>query len=128
MSLDSTVESLVNDVEKLQCFAYELRKQDDPSECFTDIFLKNKVRPPILFDLIKSNFWNEKEKKMQVKEQFKYRLLVGNSNVFQYNQTSDKFVWPFVKNSKKKKTSDEVQFLLNHEGFEIVRGDNKLLT
>jgi len=55
---------LVNDPEKLQCFAYELKKQDEPNEFYTDLFLKDKVKPPILYDLIKSNFWNEKDMKM----------------------------------------------------------------
>lgn len=92
------------------------------------MFLKDKVTPPLLFDLFKSNFWNEQDKKMQVKEQFKFRMLVGNNNVLQYMNNNEKYVMPFIKNKKKKQTSDQVQFLLNPEGFEIVRGDKKLLT
>lgn len=119
---------LVIDHEKLQCFAYELRKQDEANDYYTDLFLKDKVHPPILFDLIKSNFWNEKEQKMLLKDQFVYRLLVGNNNVFQYSHGNEKFTLPFIKSTKKKKTEDAVQFLLNPEGFAIVRGDKKLLT
>lgn len=70
------------DVEKLQCFAYELRKHDEPNDFYTDLFLKDKVQPPILFDMIKANYWNEKDNKMMLKDQFVYRLLVGNNNVF----------------------------------------------
>jgi len=55
-------------------------------------------------------------------------MLNGNNNIFQYNNSNEKFVWPFIKNNKKKKTSDQVQFLLAHDGFEIVRGEKKLLT
>ena len=119
---------LLIDHEKLQCFAYELRKQDEANDYYTDLFLKDKVHPPILFDLIKSNFWNEKEQKMLLKDQFVYRMLVGNSNVFQYSHTNEKFTLPFIKSTKKKKTEDAGQFLLNPEGFAIVRGDKKLLT
>lgn len=81
-SLETTIQMLVQDVEKLQCFAYELRKQDEPDEYYTDLFLKDKVTPPLLFDLFKCNFWNEQDKRMQVKEQFKFRMLVGNDNVY----------------------------------------------
>ena len=52
MSIENTIQMLVNDVEKLQCFAYELKQQDEPNEFFTDLFLKDKVKPPILYDLI----------------------------------------------------------------------------
>ena len=91
-SLTTTIQMLVQDIEKLQCFAYELRKQDEPDEYYTDLFLKEKVTPSILFDLFKCNFWNEQEKKMQVKEQFKFRMLVGNDNVFQYMNNNEKYV------------------------------------
>ena len=102
LSLGSTIQMLTQDIEKLQCFAYELRKQDVPEEYYTDLFLKDKVTPPILFELFKCNFWNEQEKKMQVKEQFKFRMLVGNGNVLQYTNNNEKSVWPFIKSKKRK--------------------------
>ena len=60
---DDTVATIYESKDFLK-YAYQLRKLDDAQNTFTTILLKDKVQPKILYEIIISNIWNKKQKKI----------------------------------------------------------------
>lgn len=74
-----------NDLDKLFEFAYELRKQDkNRSSQHSTMLLKGNVKPPIVANIILSNYWDDDEKKMKCDYSKRFKIHVSDSNPLVY--------------------------------------------
>jgi len=114
-----TITSLNEDVNQVLVFGYELRKQDLSDEHSYE-FLSGLVKPPILVDIILSNYWDDGEKKMKCDFKKKYKLVIGDNNPLVYlkNHFKNFNEKPVIKKEGLdwKQYTDEVHLLLAPNG------------
>ena len=87
--VESMVNQLASDLHEFLCFSYELRKQDDPDDKYTNFYLNNlklkelPFQETLIYQIIMSNYWCEKENCMKVKQDVMYKLFTGRQ--FEYH-------------------------------------------
>jgi len=113
--LKETIKLLNKNIDKFLAFAYELRKQDE-NNSHSSLLLKGNVKPAILTDIILSNYWDSKEKKMKCDFDKSFKLKInGNYNlVYMKNYFKNMTEYPIIKKEGVDKInySNEVYFLL----------------
>lgn len=74
--LEDAVIAMSKNSEQLAAFAHELRVQDQDDK-YTKDFLYGQVKPDLLVTIILSNKWHKKEKRMFLKNNNAFRMVVG---------------------------------------------------
>ena len=82
--VEDVVTELTIDIKQLYQFSYELLKHDVEQKYVFDL-LNGQVRQSELVNIIMSNQWNSKTKKMEVKKGIKFKIVANTNHIFGVN-------------------------------------------